>query len=208
MAKRRTIKRISDLLPDILIEAQRCDAITAQKVLEHAAEDLAYNYGFFRLTQTFSIGDTTPTEKMNHVDCYVLYLDEMEALSVEKVEGLLDNNETRVMGGYFFDAQDGKLYVQKTAVPGDDARLLVHYSALPGVDDDVSESAALTRGRRVLLSLALYELFSQAGTQWGNPDRAAFWMRCFNEALETWNYNERFRNQTGGIIIANNPFAV
>lgn len=208
MAKRRTIKRVSDLVPDVLIEAQRCDGITAQKVLEHAAESLAYNYGFFRMTQTFSISETTPTEKMNHIDCYVFYLDEMEALAVEKVEGLVGTSDTRTMGGFYFDAQDGKLYVQKSAVPSADARILVHYSALPGVDDDVSETAALTRGRRVLLSLALYELFSQSGTQWGNPDRAAFWMRCFTDALETWNYNERFRDQTGGIILTSNPFAV
>ena len=99
------------------------------------------------------------------------------------------------------------MYVQKGAVPSADASILVHYSALPGVDDDVSETAALTRGRRVLLSLALYELFSQSGTQWGSPDRAAFWMRNFTEALESWTYNERFRDQTGGIILTSNPFA-
>lgn len=207
MAKRRTIKRISDLLSDILIEAQRCDAITAQKVLERAAENLAYNYGFFRLTQTFSISATTPTEKVNGVDCYVLYLDEMEALAVEKIEVLV-GNETRATGGFYFKALGGKLYVQKSAVYEDDARILVYYTALPSVDDDLSETEALTRGRRVLLSLALYDLFSMAGTQWGNPDRAAFWMRNFTEALESWTYNERFRNHTNGIIIANNPFAV
>ena len=36
--------KLIDLLPDVLIEAQRCDAITAERSLQRTVEDLAYNH--------------------------------------------------------------------------------------------------------------------------------------------------------------------
>lgn len=205
MANRSVVRRLSDLIPDILIEAQRCDAITARKALERAAEDLAYNHGFFRTTYTFTISETTTEEEYHGKPCYVFYVDDTEVLGVEKIEALGDGS-TRVIDGYTVGAE-GRVYVDKRAIPGSTDRLRFTCSILPTVDEDVSESTAMTRGRRVILSLALYDVFGMPGQIWSNPDRASFWMRAFTEALETWNYNERFREQTGGIQLTRNPYA-
>lgn len=205
MAKRRTVKRLSDLVPDLLIEAQRCDEITALKTLERTAEHLAYNYGFFSTTMTFSIGDTTTTETRNNVPCYVFFTDDTEILSVEKLEAVLENG-TITIGGFEVGAE-GRVYVAKAAIPGNLVSLRMICTMLPALDDDVSETSAMTRGRRVITSYALYELFAIPNQPWSSPDRSGYWMRAFIEALETWNYNERLRNNTGGIMLTNNPFA-
>lgn len=206
MAKRRTVKRLSDLVPDLLIEAQRCDEITALKTLERTAEHLAYNYGFFSTTMTFAIGDTTTTEERNHVPCYTFFTDDSEILSVERMEAILKNGTVGIGG--FEVGQEGRVYVAKAAVPGGAESLRMICTMLPALDDDVSESVAMTRGRRVITSYALYELFSIPNQPWSSPDRASYWMRAFIEALETWNYNERFRFSTGGIHLSTNPYAI
>lgn len=207
MARRQTIKRLSDLIPDILIEAQRCDEITAQKALERAVEDLAWNHHFFMTTQTLSVNEKTPKEMFNNVEYYVLYLDEMETNYVDKVAFINDDDSVSNIGGFLLD-EGGKMLLTTRAVPKKEGRVRITYAMMPSVDADFDETAALTRGRRIIVALALYDLFSMTDQPWGNPDRAAFWMRAYTEALERWKYNDRFRGQTRGITIANNPFAV
>lgn len=207
MARRQTIKRLSDLIPDILIEAQRCDEITAQKVLERAVEDLAWNHHFFMTTQTLSVNEKTPKEMFNNVEYYVLYLDEMETNYVDKVAFINDDDSVSNIGGFLLD-EGGKMLLATRAVPKKSGRVRITYAMMPSVDADFDETAALTRGRRIIVALALYALFSMTDQPWGNPDRAAFWMRVYTEALERWKYNDRFRGQTRGVTIANNPFAV
>lgn len=205
MANRRVVRRLSDLVPDILIDAQRCDEITTRKALERAVEDLAYNHGFFRTTLTFSILDTTTVERVNDVDYYVFFSDDTEILTVDHVEAILPNGAQSIGG--FEMRMEGKIYVAKWAVPSNATALRFYCTMLPMLDEDVTESSAMTRGRRVIVALALYDVYSKPGKQWSSPDAAAYWMRTFQEAMASWNYHERFAHNTAGVILATNPFA-
>lgn len=179
--------KLIDLLPDVLIEAQRCDAITAERSLQRTVEDLAYNHNLFRVWTTRKYDDATPkfgpepTRSLGKV----FSVDDLSVLDVR--EAIIDGDPRACDSATY---ESGQLFVisRKWQVGGGEVRFLL--TVMPLLDGTVFPPATLTRDRLLIINGTLADLFSMPGKAWSDERRAALYLLRFQEALESWKNRE------------------
>lgn len=194
---RNLATKLKDLLPDVLIEAQRCDEITAKKALERTAEELAYEHNFFTGKLRRKYNEDTDEEYHGMLRAKVFPVDELSILDVLACE--VDGRER----GVRVEREPGRVlvYCPRWKDAGE-VEMLISY--LPPMDEDVLDPEVLTVGRRVLVAGALADLFAMTNQPWANPERSQLWRSRFWEALASWKSRE-FRGGSGATVQAVNP---
>lgn len=194
---RNLATKLKDLLPDVLIEAQRCDEITAKKALERTAEELAYEHNFFTGKLRRKYDEDTDEEYHGMLRAKVFPVDELSILDVLACE--VDGRER----GVRVEREPGRVlvYCPRWKDAGE-VEMLISY--LPPMDEDVLDPEVLTVGRRVLVAGALADLFAMTNQPWANPERSQLWRSRFWEALASWKSRE-FRGGSGATVQAVNP---
>lgn len=194
---RNLATKLKDLLPDVLIEAQRCDEITAKKALERTAEELAYEHNFFTGKLRRKYNEDTDEEYHGMLRAKVFPVDELSILDVLACE--VDGRER----GVRVEREPGRVlvYCPRWKDSGE-VEMLISY--LPPMDEDVLDPEVLTVGRRVLVAGALADLFAMTNQPWANPERSQLWRSRFWEALASWKSRE-FRGGSGATVQAVNP---
>lgn len=194
---RNLATKLKDLLPDVLIEAQRCDEITAKKALERTAEELAYEHNFFTGTLRRKYDEDTDEEYHGMLRAKVFPVDELSILDVLACE--VDGMER----GVRVEREPGRVlvYCPRWKDAGE-VEMLISY--LPPMDEDVLDPEVLTVGRRVLVAGALADLFAMSNQPWANPERSQLWRSRFWEALASWKSRE-FRGGSWATVQAVNP---
>lgn len=194
---RNLATKLKDLLPDVLIEAQRCDEITAKKALERTAEELAYEHNFFTGKLRRKYDEDTDEEYHGMLRAKVFPVDELSILDVLACE--VDGRER----GVRVEREPGRVlvYCPRWKDAGE-VEMLISY--LPPMDEDVLDPEVLTVGRRVLVAGALADLFAMSNQPWANPERSQLWRSRFWEALASWKSRE-FRGGSGATVQAVNP---
>lgn len=194
---RNLATKLQDLLPDVLIEAQRCDDITAKKALERTAEELAYDHNFFTGKLRRKYDKETEEEALGMVRAKVFPVDALSILDV--LECTVDGRGRGVSVRH----EPGRVlvYCPRWKDAGE-VEMLISY--LPPMDEDVLDPEVLTVGRRVLVAGALADLFAMSNQPWANPERSQLWRSRFWEALASWKSRE-FRGGSGATVQAVNP---
>lgn len=195
---RGVITKLSDLLPDVLIEAQRCDGITARKALERTAEELAYDHNFFTAKFQRTYNQETPIQKWPPPSWRLFPIDDISVLEV--LSCAVDGNMWDVATNF----DSGNIYVACPRWKKDGGVVDFEVSYLPYLDEDLLDERILTKDRRVIVAGALRDLFSMSGKPWANETRAVKWTSDFWAALGKW----KTRRISGGVerpIRADNP---
>lgn len=195
---RNLATKLQDLLPDVLIEAQRCDEITARKALERTAEELAYEHNFFQATIRRKYDADTEEKYYGMMRAKIFPVDEMSVLDVLSCEV---DGRTR---GVRAEREPGRILVFCPRWKSDGGEVEMRVSYLPLMDEETLDPEALTPGRRVIVSGALSDLFSMGNQPWASAERAALWRSRFFESLASWK-SRAFRGGSGATVQAVNP---
>ena len=194
---RNLATKLQDLLPDVLIEAQRCDDITAKKALERTAEELAYEHNFFTGKLRRKYDQDTDEVYRGMIRAKVFPVDALSILDVLECE--VDGRAR----GVSVEREPGRVlvYCPRWKDAGE-VEMVISY--LPPMDEDVLDPEVLTVGRRVLVAGALADLFAMSNQPWANPERSQLWRSRFWESLASWKSRE-FRCGSGATVQAVNP---
>lgn len=182
MGKRALATKLIDLLPDVLIEVQRADGISAEKALQRTVEDLAYNHGFFRVWLDRKYGEGTPKvgTPVWRQDGRIFFVDEASVLRVvtafvddRPFQGTLSLEAGRILA-------TGGPWKEK----GGDIHFLVEL--MPDLDMTFADPTWLTRERQTIVTGAIADLYGQPNRTWSNPDQYGLWRQRHLESLASW----------------------
>lgn len=203
MGARMIANKLTDLLPDVLIEAQRCDRITAEKALFRTAEELAYDHGFFRVWLRRKYTDETERVCAH-----------FGPLCSGRVFHTDDASVLRVLGGMIdgrpycgpLQLEDGRIlaFGEVWRDGGGEVAFLVN--VIPLMDEAYADPATLTRDRNVLIYGTLADLLAMPGKPWADEARAGLYRLRFQEALESWKTRQVLGWDGAGPLVTRNPF--
>lgn len=182
MAIRGEMRRLSDFLPDILIEAQGCDELTAKASLRRVVEELCdIGFGSLKETREIDEGDVTEDDRWVRVSLCV-----EQVLRIHRVE--VKSGCWRNVKDYLFE--DGAVFIPVRYFPSDmdenPTHVCVSYDGIPGVDDEFQDSERLTRWRRLIISKVLCDLFSMEGQPWANGSRYQIYLERAQKLQESF----------------------
>jgi hypothetical protein len=183
--KRHTITKLSDLLPEILIEAQGCDEVTALAALRRAYEGLCVSYGFDEQDLWVTLG-----EKDRDEDGSVsLELDSQEILQVESVSRKSEYGTIREMP---FSYDGDVLRIEARDLPdqletnGHRLGIKITATFMPNVDDEFRNTATVTKWRLLIVAKTLEDLFSMEGQRWTSAARYQVYANRADKLLEDY----------------------
>ena len=179
--------KLIDLLPDVLIEAQRCDAITAERSLQRTVEDLAYNHNLFRVWTTRAYDEKTPQfgPEPTRTLGKVFTVDDLSVLDVR--EAIIDGDPRACDSATY---ESGQLFVISRRWKDDGGEVRFLLTVMPLIDATVFPPSTLTRDRLLIINGTLADLFSMPNKAWSDERRGALYLARFQEALESWKNRE------------------
>ena len=173
LRERVAVRRYSDLLPDVLIEAQGCDEITALAALRRSVETLSQSYGFCEA----DIFPVVTAESIKAGDDVRIGFPEESVLAVESVTTSMGQPLER------WTLADGILTLSTKELPsGRDVALCVHYSIMPSVDGEFPNPARFTKWRNLIVARALEDLFAMPKQPWADTTR----FQLYRERASKW----------------------
>ena len=188
--KRHTIRKLTDLLPEILIEAQGCDEITAEAALRRAYEGLCMEYGFGEQTMWLTIHESDRDEEGD----VRISLDNQNLLQVMSVcrKSRFDFEPV----AFLYDGRE--LVIPRGALPftidknGHGVGLRVTATFMPDVDEELRDAARVTKWRQLVVAKTLEDLFSMEGQRWTSAARYQVYASKADKMLETYLITERY----------------
>lgn len=212
MKQRRTLRRLRDLLPEILIEAQRCDEITAEAALRRTYEELCTQHLFGEHEVHIPIAET---DLQGNGEA-VFPLCRCEVLQVLHAR-VVDDSGYKSYPEYRYDKRGGQLIFKNEDLPSKDNlkngnfELVVVIDAIPAVDDDITDFEKFTKWRSLIVAKTLEDLFAMDGQPWANPTRYQIWASRASRYLEDYLIKEVHlegdaRSRTAAVPISQNIF--
>lgn len=205
MKRRSTLHSISDLLPEVLIEAQGCDEITAKAALRRAVETLCQNHSFGEQDLWFSVDKDDVTDE-NEV---ILPIDESIVSRINSVSYKGSRHQYVEISAFW---ENGRLYIPSNSLPIDTSRnghkigVKVNVDAMPDVDADIEDFERFTKWRHLIVDVALEDLLSMEGKPWANNTRYQFYARRALHSIEEFLLNENYsRGKVGERFAGPNP---
>lgn len=207
MATRGAMRRLSDFLPDILIEAQGCDEVTAKASLRRVVEELCdIGFGAQKMVREVDEGDVTEDERWVRVA-----LDCERVLRVHRVE--VKSGAWREVRDWTLE--DGEVFIPVRYFPSElDENLTqvrVSFDSVPGVDEEFEDTERLTRWRRLIIAKVLCDLFSMTGQPWANPTRYQVYVERADRLQESfvltdWMQDGAVRGMSAAVGASENVF--
>ena len=188
--RRHTIRKLADLLPEVLIEAQGCDEITARAALTRAYEGLCVEYGFCEETMWL----TVHKEDLAEDGCVHLSLDRQNVLQITEVSRK-GANHTFLPIPFTYDGRE--VVIPHLHLPSDLERnghgvgLRVKVQMMPDVDEDLKDVAMVTKWRNLIVAKTLEDLFSMEGQRWTSAARYQLYAAKAEKLVESFLITER-----------------
>ena len=166
---RCTVRKFEDLLPEVLIEAQGCDEVTALAALRRAYETLCMSYNFDERTFWATLTEADRQEDGSAE----IALGRQNLIQVVQV---CSKDGGRFLAMDF--AVDGdRLIIPAKELPdklernGHAFGVRITASFMPDADGEIEDSAEFTKWRLLIVAKALEDLFSMEGQPWTSAAR-------------------------------------
>ena len=188
---RKTVRALEDLLPEVLIEAQGCDRVTALAALRRAYESLCQSYNFDE--RTFWVRVSEADRRTD--GSAAVRLGRQNLIQVSSV------CTKDPYGGFFavaFSLDGDLLVIPESELPEELERnghafgLRVTASFMPDVDGNVEDSAELTKWRLLVVAKALEDLLSMESQPWTSAARYQIYRERTERFIEDYLIAEKF----------------
>lgn len=192
MKRRDALHSLSDLLPEILIEAQGCDEITAKAALRRSVETLCQNHSFGAVDMWFQIDK----EDVNDENEVVLPIDESIVIRINGVYYKGPHHKYIEVSEAFWE--NGRLYIPSVCLPINSTRnghrvgVKVEMDIMPDVDADIENIDRFTKWRNLIIDTTLEDLLSMDGKPWANGARYQVFAKRAATSLEEFLINEKY----------------
>lgn len=206
LRKRTIIKQYEDLLPDILIEAQQCDGVTALAALRRTIEGLATEYDFFVETNCVTVS------VVEDVDWVKIPIDERNLLQILSVEYIVDGDEANPRPVEWKVVSHDMLFVRNVSGgENEEVSFKITASYMPDFDAEIKHRDLVTKWRSLIVAKTLEDLFSMEGQPWANASRFQIYAIRSAKFLEDFIYTERIskhdsRSQSASLPSSRNIF--
>lgn len=203
---RHTVTNLKDLLPEVLIEAQGCDEITALAALRRAYEKLCISHGFDERTIMVSCRPDK-VEQVGHLGH--IKVGEQNMLRILNVERVFKDNGKRNIKPCPFDQIPGGFAVPMTVLFADDDSNLCFFrvtmTAMPDLDGKIYKTEKVTKWRNLLVAVALKDLFSMEGQPWASGARLSHYTIECDQYLSAFAITEGYYGSENTHYFASAP---
>lgn len=180
--QRVMVRKLEDLLPEVLIEAQGCDEITALAALRRAVETLCQSHGFGEVTLPATIREEDIAARR---PC-VVSLGDMNLLRVLSVTQFVPGRKPEASDAWF--VQDGRVFIGTSYLPTGkgDIKLRIKAEFMPDVDGRVPDAGRFTKWRHLVVAQALADLFAMPKQPWYDATRYLLYADRADRYLEDY----------------------
>ena len=191
--RRGAVHELRDLLPEVLIEAQGCDEITALSALRRAVETLCQSHGFGEESIATSVSrEDVISGKVIRVS--LPYSNLLRVVSVDEVD---EDGTHMPLGKWRVERDAVAVSTRGLATPpeGERATVVVRAEFMPDVDAPVMDVDRFTKWRHLVVAWALKDLFAMPKQPWADTTRFQVYADRADRFLEDFLTTEQyFRN--------------
>lgn len=188
--RRGAVHELRDLLPEVLIEAQGCDEITALGALRRAVETLCQSHGFGEESIATSVSrEDVASGKMIRVS--LPYANLLRVVAVDEVD---EDGGHKPLGKWRVERNAVAVSTRELATPpeGERATVVVRAEFIPDVDAPVMDVERFTKWRHLVVAWALKDLFAMPRQPWADTTRYALYAERADKFLEDFLIAEQY----------------
>lgn len=165
--QRVMVRKLEDLLPEVLIEAQGCDEITALAALRRAVETLCQSHGFGEATLPVTLRE----KDVEAGRPCAAYLGGHNLLRVLSVTLFVPGREPEASDAWFTHGDRVIIGTSYLPTGKGDIRAEVKAEFMPDVDGRVPDAERFTKWRHLVVAQALADLFAMPKQPWYDATR-------------------------------------
>ena len=187
--RRGAVNELRDLLPEVLIEAQGCDEITALSALRRTVETLCQSHGFGEESIATSVSrEDVQAGKVVRVS--LPYSTLLRVVSVDEVDA---DGGRRPLRKWRVERDFVAVPTRELATPpeGERATVVVRAEFMPDVDAPVMDVERFTKWRHLVVAWALKDLFAMPRQPWADTTRYALYAERADRFLEDFLITEQ-----------------